>query len=235
MKELSVEEQIYLCKYHDVDTALDKTIHINSEEAERLIKKYKENGLYEQYRNLSDEEYEEIIKKEEISKKYNKNNEMYNKETQILNKYNFDKNKETYKYFLRMLSEAEGAKKNNKEFILATILRKIGYETNTKEYNIQNECQRYLTKTYTENKELFLKHEYKQKPSIKEFILKEINLNKEAEEIKTFQAEQMQQARLNTNPNSNITLNENLLILVPIKLIEEYFYMKRLYRRKRKL
>lgn len=235
MKELSVEEQIYLCKYHDIDTALDKTIHINSGEAEKLLQKYKENGLYEQYRNLSDEEYEEIINKEKQIKKYNKNNKMYNKEAQILNKYNFDKNKETYKYFLRMLSEAEEAKKNNKEFTLATVFKKIGYETNTKEYNIQNECNRYLIKTYTENKELFLKHQYKQKPSIREFILKEINLNKEEEEIKTFQAEQMQQARLNTNPNSNITLNENLLILVPIKLIEEYFYMKRLYRRKRKL
>ncbi len=235
MKELSVEEQIYLCKYHDIDTALDKTIHINSEEAEKLLQKYKENGLYEQYRNLSDEEYEEIINKEKQIKKYNKNNKMYSKEAQILNKYNFDKNKETYKYFLRMLSEAEEAKKNNKEFTLATVFKKIGYETNTKEYNIQNECNRYLIKTYTENKELFLKHQYKQKPSIREFILKEINLNKEAEEIKTLQAEQMQQARLNTNPNSNITLNDNLLILVPIKLIEEYFYMKRLYRRKRKL
>lgn len=234
MKELSVEEQIYLCKYHDVDTALAKTMHINSEEIEKLIQKYKENGLYEQYRNLSDEEYEEIINKEKQIKKYNKNNKMYSKEAQILNKYNFDKNKETYKYFLRMLSEAEEAKKNNKEFTLATVFKKIGYETNTKEYNIQNECNRYLIKTYTENKELFLKHQYKQKPSIREFILKKINLNKEAEEIKTLQAEQMQQARLNTNPNSNITLNDNLLILVPIKLIEEYFYMKRIYRCKRK-
>lgn len=234
MKELSVEEQIYLCKYHDIDTALDKTIHVNSGEAEKLLQKYKENGLYEQYRNLSDEEYEEIIKKEKISKKYKKTEINYEKQREILSKYNFDKSKDAYKYFLIMLLEAEKVIRNNKEFILAEVFRRIGEKTNIMAYNIQNECQRYLTKTYIDNKELFSKHQYKQKPSIKEFILKEINLNKEAEEIKTFQAEQMQQARLNTNPNSNITLNENLLILVPIKLIEEYFYMKRLYRRKRK-
>lgn len=230
MKELSIEEQIYLCKYHDVDTALDKTIHITSDEADQLIKKYKENGLYEQYRNLSDDEYEEIITKDKLMRKYNKNSEMYEKEKQILEKYNFDKNKTAYKYFLRMLLEARKTKKNNNEFTLASVFKKIGYEINIKEYNIQNECNRYLIKTYTENKELFLKHQYKQKPSIREFIVREINKDNDINKVRESDKNSVHQDELNTN-----ILNANMLVQVPMRIIQEYFYMKRIYRRKRKL
>lgn len=230
MKELSIEEQIYLCKYHDVDTALTKTMHINSEEVEKLIQKYKENGLYEQYRNLSDEEYEEVIKKEKISKKYKKTEINYEKQREILNKYNFDKSKEAYKYFLIMLSEAEKVIRNDKEFVLAEVFRRIGEKTNIMAYNIQNECQRYLTKTYIDNKELFSK--YKQKPTIKEFLLSEINIQKET--FETIEETPTQENNVISNTSTNNILREDMLIQVPIKMVQEYFYMKRIYRCKRK-
>ena len=83
MKELSVEEQIYLCKYHDVDKHLNFTIKLNQEEVKETIKKLKENGLYDQYRKLSEDEYENIIKKGKRKSKYKK----------ILDKYNFDNTK----------------------------------------------------------------------------------------------------------------------------------------------
>ena len=63
MKELSVENQIYLCKYHDVDKSLYTTIGVKDVEIKETLKKLKENGLNEQYRNLDEYEYEKIIKK----------------------------------------------------------------------------------------------------------------------------------------------------------------------------
>lgn len=42
MKTLTVEEQIYFCKYHDIDTSLYTTIGIKEQDVQRLIKKFKE-------------------------------------------------------------------------------------------------------------------------------------------------------------------------------------------------
>ena len=73
MKELSVEDQIYLCKYHDVDTRLKTTTKLNPKEVEEVIRELKEKGVYEQYRKMSDEEYEEVIKAEKRKNKFKKN------------------------------------------------------------------------------------------------------------------------------------------------------------------
>ena len=71
IKELSLEEQIYFCKYHDVDRSLHTTIGIYENEVETLLKKLKKDGLYEKYRYMSDEEYEEVIKREKRLKNIN--------------------------------------------------------------------------------------------------------------------------------------------------------------------
>jgi len=39
MKELSVEDQIYLCKYHDVDESLGTTIGVSGQQAKEIINK----------------------------------------------------------------------------------------------------------------------------------------------------------------------------------------------------
>lgn len=72
MKELNLEKQIYLCKYHDIDTDLKATMGLSESEVKKYIEKLKKDGLYEKYRNLEDEEYEKIIKTEKIKKKYEK-------------------------------------------------------------------------------------------------------------------------------------------------------------------
>lgn len=74
MKELSVEDQIYLCKYHDVDKKICYTTGLKMNEIEEVIKKLKDEGLYEKYRNMSDEEYEEIIKDKTKKSKYKNTN-----------------------------------------------------------------------------------------------------------------------------------------------------------------
>ena len=63
MKELSLENQIYLCKYHDIDSSLKTTMNLNEKEVLELISYYKKVGIYEKYRNLPEEDYEKLINK----------------------------------------------------------------------------------------------------------------------------------------------------------------------------
>ena len=74
MKELSLEKQIYLCKYHDIDKDLKSTMGLNEQEVQEYIKKFKQNGLYGQYRNLNEYEYEDMIKKDKKKKRNFSNN-----------------------------------------------------------------------------------------------------------------------------------------------------------------
>lgn len=67
MKSLSLEKQIYLCKYSEIDN-----IGLSTSEVKAVLNKLKEQGLYEKYKNMSEEEYERIIRKEKLMKKYEK-------------------------------------------------------------------------------------------------------------------------------------------------------------------
>ena len=83
MKELSVENQIYLCKYHDIDDNIGATMHLSNKEIDETLKKLKDNGLYEQYRKMDDETWEKRLKEEKHK----------SKEIKILDKYNFETSK----------------------------------------------------------------------------------------------------------------------------------------------
>lgn len=71
-KKLNLENTIYFCKYHDVDTSLHTTIGVKEDEVEKLVQEFKEKGVYEKYRNMSEFEYEKVIKAEKTLKKYKK-------------------------------------------------------------------------------------------------------------------------------------------------------------------
>ena len=68
MNKISMEMQIYLCKYHDVDEHICFTTKLNRSQIEDTIQELKEKGLYEKYRRMSEEEYEKIIKDERRNK-----------------------------------------------------------------------------------------------------------------------------------------------------------------------
>ena len=48
MKSLTLEEQIYFCKYHDVDTSLHTTIGIKEEEIKPTIAEDNESKAVEE-------------------------------------------------------------------------------------------------------------------------------------------------------------------------------------------
>ena len=62
MKDLSIEDAIYICKYHDIDTHISTSLHMNLKDIKTIVNQLKEKGLYDRYRNMSEEEYEKVIK-----------------------------------------------------------------------------------------------------------------------------------------------------------------------------
>ena len=165
MKELSIENQIYLCKYWDVDKSLYTTIGLKEDEVKETLERLKGNGLYEQYRNLDEYEYEKIIKKE---KKKSKNEK-------ILDKYKFDKNKKAFNSFKEVLNIANTFK-DAESLNLEKIYKQVAEKENVKSYIINNDCKRLLDVTYFDNKNIFEENGYNKKPTLREFILKELDI-----------------------------------------------------------
>lgn len=216
MKELSVENQIYLCKYWDVDKSLYTTIKVTSEEAEEILKKLKENGLYEQYRKLPEEEYEKIVNEEKNNKKH------INFAEKILNKYKFDKSSLTYNDITKVLNEYE-KHKNEEGLNLTEVFRRIAKERKVEPYVINNNCKRALEKAYSNNKEIF-NAEYEKKPTLKEFFNKELGL--ENKNVICNITENEKDVCESKETMENIREIENTFVKVSVKKIMEWSYYK---------
>lgn len=224
MKELSVEEQIYLCKYHDIDKHLNFTTGLNQEEIKEVIYKLKQNGLYNQYRKLSEDEYENIIKKEKRKSKYEK----------ILDKYNFDNTKKAYNSLKEVLEIADNCK-TCEELSLEKVFRKIADKQNVKSYIINNDCKRILDGTYLENKDIFEKNKYYKKPTLREFVIQELKLQN-TKSIKHTSKENLCESKEKSNEikenviyditTDNIKDIDNTFVKVSVKTIMEWSYQK---------
>ena len=83
MSKVSIENQIYLCKYHDIDENICCSTGLKKNEIDEVITKLKKNGMYEIYRKMSDEEYEKIIEDEKKKERYKNVNSQEKKATSI--------------------------------------------------------------------------------------------------------------------------------------------------------
>lgn len=219
MKELSLEKQIYLCKYHDVDTNLKATMGLRETEVQEYIKKFKQNGLYEQYRNLDEYEYEDIIKKDKKKNRFEK----------ILDKYKFDKNNKGYRSLIKVL-ELSTKYKNTKELSLEQVFKQIAENLKVKSYIINNDCKRLLDATYMQNKTLFESYDYDKKPTVKEFVIKELKICSSAEIEET---EKNTETKESVIPN--ITAEEakeikDTYVKISVKTLMNFCYEKRIFR-----
>ena len=225
MRELSIEKQIYLCKYHDVDKSLSTTIGVSDNEAKLIIEKLKNNGLYEQYRKLDEYEYEAIInqeKKQKIQKDKNATEK-------IMDKYGFDKTSLTYADMKNLLNGCNNAR-NQGNISLTEIFRKVANARNVETYVINNNCKRALDKAYSNKKELFDK-EYGKKPTLKEFVFKELEIEDKnvicdiTENIQEDKAETVENRKENTQSINNEFIPEidikDGIVKVPIKTLLE--------------
>lgn len=210
MKELSVEKQIYLCKYHDVDSSLHTTIGLNQKEVKETIYKLKQNGLYDQYRKLSEDEYENIIKKEKRKSKYEK----------ILDKYNFDNTKKAYNSLKEVL-EVSDSYKSCDELSLEKVFRKIAERQNVKSYIINNDCKRILDSTYLANRANFEENKYYKKPTVREFVTQELKLQNR-KLINHISKENV----ICDITTDNIKDIDNTFVKVSVKTIMEWSYQK---------
>lgn len=217
MKELSVEEQIYLCKYHDVDSSLHTTIGLNQEEVKETICKLKQNGLYEQYRNLDDEEYERIIKKEKAKSK--------DKVWGVLEKYKFDKTKKGYENLKDVMREC--LKYNDStELSLEKVFRKLAEKQGIKSYIINNDCKRMLDNTYLENQKIFKENGYNKKPTLREFIIQELGIKK-IENVCEYKERPIgDKENVICDITPNIGDIENTFVKVSVKKIMDWSYQK---------
>lgn len=221
MKELSVEEQIYLCKYHDVDSSLYITIGLNENEVKETIYKLKQNGLYEQYRNLDDEEYERIIKKEKAKSK--------DKICSILEKYKFDKTKKGYENLKDLMREC--LKYNDStELSLEKVFRKLAEKKGIKSYIINNDCKRLLENAYVDNKEIFETNGYNKKPTLREFILQELGIKAPENICENKETTEENKENVICDITPNIGDIENTFVKVSVKTIMEWSYQKRIFR-----
>lgn len=215
MKELSVEDQIYLCKYHDVDDSLGTTIGVSGQQAKEIINKLKQNGLYEQYRKLSEEEYEQIIKIENKKDKY----------TKILDKYKFDINKKGYDNLKQVLKECSFYI-DAKELSLEKVFRELADKQGIKSYIINNDCKRMLDNTYLENQKLFEEKGYYKKPTLREFVLQELGIKK-IENVCEYKERPIgDKENVICDITPNIGDIENTFVKVSVKTIMDWSYQK---------
>ena len=206
MKELSVEDQIYLCKYHDIDTDLYTTLGLRDYEVEPILEKLKANGLYEQYRKMDEFEYEKVIKREKKKSKAEK----------ILDKYNFDKSKIYYERLKKTLIKCENIK-NAEELNLNSLYVKVADELSIKPYVIANDCRVAIEDIYIRNHDVFRNAGYYKKPTFKDFVIREFGLKSDIQETKENICE-VKESGNQELPGQTIT--------VPIKIIYEYYYLK---------
>ena len=206
MKELSIEDQIYLCQYHDIDKDLYTSLGLREDEVEPILNKLKANGLYDQYRKMSGEEYESVIKREKKKSKAEK----------ILDKYNFDKTKTYYERLKRTLIKCEELK-NAEELNLNSLYVKVANELKIESPLVANNCRIALEDIYIRNKDVFRNAGYYKKPTFKDFVIREFGLKNEIQEAKEEICE--------VKGSGNQELPEQT-ITVPIKIIYEYYYLK---------
>lgn len=215
MKELSIENQIYLCKYWDVDKSLYTTIGLKEDEIKETLERLKGNGLYEQYRSLPEEEYEKIVKKEKENKKHISFAE------KILNKYKFDKSSLTYNDITKALNEYE-KHKNEEGLNLKEVFRRVAKERKVETYVINNNCKRALEKAYSNNKEIF-NAKYEKKPTLKEFFNKELGLE---DKNVICDITENEKEICEKETMENIKEIENTFVKVSVKKMMEWSYYK---------
>ncbi len=172
--------------------------------------------------DYSEDEYENIIKKEKRKSKYEK----------ILDKYKFDKTKKAYSSLKEVLSISDNYK-NTEVFSLEKVFREIAERKNVKSYIINNDCKRILDNTYLENRAIFEENKYYKKPTLREFVLQELNLQ-DAKIKENICESKEKSSEVKENVICDITPNigdiENTFVKVSVKTIMEWSYQKRIFR-----
>ena len=69
--KINLEDIIYICKYHNLDKEYYKTLGIKKKQLNVILADLKKRGLYEQYNQLDEYEYDEIRKQEIRNKNAN--------------------------------------------------------------------------------------------------------------------------------------------------------------------
>lgn len=115
---MNIEEQIYACKYLDKLglSQISEDLKKPKEEIEDCLQKLKNNGIYKQYKNMSEEDYDNIIKNE--PKKRGRPRKIENEKPQVTTltvDIDYRKENEVLRYKLEM------AQKENERYKTALL------------------------------------------------------------------------------------------------------------------
>lgn len=164
---------------------------IKESEAEKLIEKYKANGLYEQYRNLSEEDYEAILRGRKEPPK--------NKFEIILNKYKLDSDSIASKYLLELLEYIN----LNKNASIKEAYTEIAKRHRKDKQQIQNAIYRM-----TSANQISLSQLLKDELDWKEVTRKFIRVSKESEEVQEDKIKESVICDITQNNNAEIAENK---------------------------
>lgn len=123
---------------------------------------------------------------------------------------------------------------NSTELSLEKIFRKLADRQGIKSYIINNDCKRMLDTAYLENKNLFREKGYYKKPTLREFVLQELNLQ-DAKIKENICESKEKSSEVKENVICDITPGqigdiENTFVKVSVKTIMEWSYQKRIFR-----
>lgn len=73
MKELNIKQLIYLCKNHDTDKNINIMLGLTDREIVKKIVELKQAGLYDKYKNMTQEECNRILERENLNEEASNN------------------------------------------------------------------------------------------------------------------------------------------------------------------
>lgn len=107
-----------------------------------------------------------------------------------------------------------------------------------KTYIINNDCKRLLDVTYLDNKNIFEENGYNKKPTLREFILKELDIQSknvipDITKKEVCESKEKIQGNKETISSQFISKSEdidNTFVKVSVKTVMEWSYQKRIFR-----
>ena len=140
-----------------------------------------------------------------------------------MERYNFDKTKKGYENLKQVMQECSRYK-NSTDISLEKIFRKLADKQGIRSYIINNDCKRMLDSTYLDNKKIFEEKGYYKKPTLREFVLQELGIEKLENVCKT--KEKASESKETISSQFTVGDIENTFVKVSVKTIMDWSYQK---------
>lgn len=216
-EELDIEDKIFICQNEKKMTISEMAtkLQLPQYKIKETLEILKANGIYKQFANMTEQEIE---KKKDIVIPLHYNSMA----SKLLEKHNFTKSYVGFEYWKKLIAlmmyKPEYLKKSLNSEIYPIIARKCDSTV----ANVESQLRFSLSAAMG-----------KQKYTIVSFLSTMLNANMENEEQKEesksnkkIEEEENKGDSMKMNCENLKTTNEDTLIVIPLKMLNEYWYMK---------